>query len=336
MPPAPPPTRDALTEPLIARPAPGTPRPAGPPGASGEADSGTAPRARAALRAMRLHQWAKNGLVALPALLAHDASPEAWGRVAAAFLALGLVASGTYVVNDLVDRERDRLHPTKRRRPFASGALRPAFGRALAPVLVAAGFALAWAALPGAFVGALALYLVTTLAYSFKLKALVIVDVVVLAGLYALRVLAGGAATGIAVSEWLLAFSLFFFLGLALLKRYAELRVLQKNVGARDNGRGYTVEDAAMLRAIGPAVGFMAVLVFALYVTSPAVAELYARPALLWLAAPLLAYWTMRAWMLAHRGDMPDEPVAFALRDPASYAVAALTAGVLALASVPV
>ena len=159
-----------------------------------------------------------------------------------------------------------------------------------------------------------------------------LVDVVVLAALYALRVLAGGAATGIPVSEWLLAFSLFFFLGLALLKRYAELRILEKDVGARDNGRGYTVEDAAMLRSIGPATGFMAVLVFALYVTSPDVAVLYARPDLLWLAAPLLAYWTMRMWMLAHRGDLTDEPVAYAVRDAASYVVIALTVGVLLLA----
>ena len=291
---------------------------------------------RAARKAMRLHQWAKNGLVVLPALLAHElGDARVLGAVALAFVALGLVASGTYVVNDLLDRERDRLHPTKRQRPFASGALSPGFGWVFGPALVAVGFALAWALLPLAFLGALGVYLATTLAYSFKLKRVVLVDVVVLAGLYALRVLAGGAATGIPVSEWLLAFSLFFFLGLALLKRYAELRILEKEVSARDNGRGYTVEDAAMLRAIGPAAGFMAVLVFALYVTSPAVAELYARPALLWLAAPLLAYWTMRMWLLAHRGDLPDEPVAYAITDVASYVVVALTLGVLALASVP-
>lgn len=291
---------------------------------------------RAARKAMRLHQWAKNGLVALPAMLAHETSLAVLGEVAAAFVALGLVASGTYVVNDLLDRERDRLHPTKKHRPFASGALTPQFGWAFGPSLVAIGFVLAWALLPPVFVGALGVYLLTTLSYSFKLKSVVLVDVCVLAGLYALRVLAGGAATGIPVSEWLLAFSLFFFLGLALLKRYAELRILEKEISARDNGRGYTIEDAAMLRAIGPAAGFMAVLVFALYVTSPDVAVLYARPNLLWLAAPLLAYWTMRMWMLAHRGDLPDEPVAYALRDRASYAVAALTAGVLLVASIPV
>lgn len=283
---------------------------------------------------MRLHQWAKNALVALPAALAHEITEAGTlAHVTIAFVALGLVASGTYVINDLLDRERDARHPTKRHRPFASGALSPGFGWAFGPVLVALGIALGWALLPPLFTGALAVYLGTTLAYSLALKRIVLVDVVVLAGLYALRVLAGGAATGIAVSEWLLAFSLFFFLGLALLKRYAELRILETETGARDNGRGYTVEDAAMLRALGPAAGFMAVLVFALYVTSPDVAALYARPDLLWLAAPLLAYWTMRMWMLAHRGDLTDEPVAYAVRDAASYVVVALTAGVLVLAS---
>ena len=285
---------------------------------------------------MRLHQWAKNALVALPALLAHRLTEaEVTVDVVLAFVALGLVASGTYVVNDLLDRDRDRLHPTKKHRPFASGALAPGFGWAFGPALVALGFALAWALLPLAFVGALGVYVLTTLCTRSRLKRVALVDVVVLAALYALRVLAGGAATGIPVSEWLLAFSLFFFLGLALLKRYAELRILEKDVSARDNGRGYTVEDAAMLRLIGPAAGFMAVLVFALYVTSPDVAVLYARPDLLWLAAPLLAYWTMRMWMLAHRGDLTDEPVAYAVRDAASYVVIALTIGVLTLASIP-
>ena len=290
-------------------------------------------RLRAARKAMRLHQWAKNVLVALPAALAHEAGLDIALEVAVAFVAVGLVASGTYVVNDLLDRERDARHPTKRHRPFASGALSPGFGWAFGPALVALGFALGAVLLPPLFVGALAVYLATTLAYSFVLKRIVLVDVIVLGALYALRIFAGGAATGVPVSEWLLAFSLFFFLGLALVKRYAELRILETETAARDNGRGYTVEDAAMLRALGPATGFTAVLVFALYVTSPDVAVLYERPQLLWLAAPLLAYWTMRMWMLAHRGDLTDEPVAFAIRDRASYVVFALTVGVLAMAS---
>jgi 4-hydroxybenzoate polyprenyltransferase len=241
-------------------------------------------------------------------------------------------------VNDLLDRERDRQHPTKQFRPFASGALSPAFGWVLGPVLVAVGFGVG-ALLPSAFAGVLGLYVATTLAYSLRLKRVALVDVLVLAGLYALRVLAGGAATGIAVSSWLLAFSLFLFLGLALVKRYAELRLLERaeadHLLGHETGRGYAVGDAAMIRAIGPAAGFMAVLVITLYVNSPAVSVLYASPDRLWLVAPLLAYWIMRMWLLAHRGTLTDEPVAFAVRDPASYAVAALTAAVLLAASLP-
>jgi hypothetical protein len=157
--------------------------------------------------------------------------------------------------------------------------------------------------------------------------------VVVLAGLYVARVLGGGAAAGVPVSEWFLGFSLFFFLGLALLKRYAELRLLQADAGARDNGRGYGVEDVEMVRALGPATGLMAVLVLVLYLTSPEVAGLYRHPRLLWLVAPLLLYWTLRAWVDAHRGRMPDEPVLYTLKDPANWAVGAATAAVLIAAA---
>jgi 4-hydroxybenzoate polyprenyltransferase len=294
-----------------------------------------AARFRAAVRALRPHQWAKNVLVLLPVLMAHRVGePGLLVRAALAFVALSLCASGTYVVNDLLDRDRDRRHPTKRHRPFASGALSAATGWAMAPVLVGAAFALAVAALPAAFSAALLLYLVTTLAYSLHLKRVPALDVVLLAGLYALRVFAGAAATGIPVSEWLLAFSLFFFLDLALLKRYAELRLLETDVDARDNGRGYDVDDAAMLRGIGPATGFLAVLVLALYLAGPDVAALYRSPRLLWFAAPLLLYWTTRMWLLAHRRAIPDDPVLFTVKDPVSWAVGALTAAVVAAAAV--
>jgi 4-hydroxybenzoate polyprenyltransferase len=256
------------------------------------------------------------------------------GAVAWAFVALSLCASGTYIVNDLLDREADRLHPTKRSRPFASGALSPGVGWTLAAGLVTAAFGLAALSLTPAFLVTLAIYLAATLAYSLRLRREPVLDVLVLAGLYALRVFAGAAATGIPVSEWLLAFSLFFFLDLALLKRYAELRMLETDIGARDNGRGYQVDDAAMLRGIGPATGFLAVLVLALYLTSPDVAALYRSPALLWLAAPLLLYWTSRMWLLAHRNRMPDDPVLFTVTDPVSWVVGALTAAVVAAAAV--
>ncbi len=290
-------------------------------------------RVRAVVRAMRPVQWAKNALVFLPVLLAHHVgNPRLLVDALLAFAALSLCASGTYVVNDLLDRERDRLHPVKRRRPFASGALSAPTGWTMAPVLVAAAFGVA-ALLPPAFALVLGLYLATTVAYSFVLKRVAALDVVVLAGLYALRVLAGSAATGVPISEWLLAFCLFFFLDLALLKRYAELRLLETLEEARNNGRGYGVDDAAMLRGLGPATGYLAVLVLALYITSPAVAALYRTPQLLWLAAPLLLFWTTRMWLLAHRRDMPDDPVLFTVKDPVSWGVVGLVAVVVGAAA---
>ena len=289
--------------------------------------------ARAVVRALRPHQWAKNVLVALPLLLAHRATePGLLAGTVLAFVALCLCASGTYVVNDLTDRDRDRRHPTKRTRPFASGALSPAFGAGLAGVLVAAAFSVS-VALPPAFAFALAAYVLVTLAYSVHLKGEPILDVMVLAGLYALRVVAGGAAAGVPLSEWLLAFSLFFFLGLALLKRYVELRQMETGAAPADNGRGYLAADASLVRAAGPATGLFSVLVLALYVTSPEVRVLYSHPELLWAAIPAFLYWTLRMWLLAHRGEMPDDPVLFAVRDRVSYAVVAIVTAAVALAA---
>ena len=282
-------------------------------------------------RALRPHQWAKNALLAVPALLAHQL--DALPIVGLAVVAFSLCASGTYIANDLLDRDRDRQHPTKRLRPFASGALSTRAGVGLAIGLVGAAFGLAIGALPSSFTAALAVYTATTLAYSLWLKAVVLVDVLVLAFLYALRVVAGGAAAGVEVSAWLLGFSLFFFLGLALLKRYGELRQQQVGAVPEQTGRGYALGDAALVLATGPACGLLAILVFALYVAGPDVRVLYARPDLLWLATPPLLYWTLRVWWLAHRGEMDDDPVLFAVTDPASYLVAALVGGVLAAAT---
>ena len=217
-----------------------------------------------AFRALRPHQWAKNALLAVPALLAHqlDALPV----VGLAIVAFSLCASGTYLANDLLDRDRDREHPTKRSRPIASGALPAGAGVGLAIGLVGAAFGLAIALLPSSFTAVLAVYTATTLAYSLWLKAVLLVDVLVLAFLYALRVVAGGAAASVEVSAWLLGFSLFFFLGLALLKRYSELRQQQVGAVPEQTGRGYAPDDAALVLAIGPTCGLLAILVFALYV----------------------------------------------------------------------
>jgi 4-hydroxybenzoate polyprenyltransferase len=286
------------------------------------------------LNALRVRQWVKNLLLFVPLLLAHAVGdPQAWLAAVLGFVAFSLCASAAYVVNDLVDREADRVHPTKRDRPFASGALPPLAGFVMAPSLLLIAFAVAWLALPALFLVALATYVIVTLAYSFALKRMAIVDVLVLAGLYALRVLAGGAATDIPVSEWLLAFSMFFFLSLALLKRYAELRLIELAPGASLAGRAYQADDLALLRTTGPSAGFISVLVLALYVTSPEVVVLYQRPALLWLVGAFLLYWVLRIWTRAHRGEMHDDPVLFAARDRASYVVAVLTGITLLAAS---
>ena len=300
---------------------------------SGEA---TAPRGglAAVVRALRPHQWAKNALVVVPAALAHRLGEAGvLADVGLAFVAMSLCASGTYVVNDLVDRDRDRRHPTKRHRPFASGVLSASVGVALAVGLVGGAFALAAVALPPAFAGALALYVGVTLSYSFRLKAVPVLDVHVLGALYALRIVAGGLAAGVPLSEWLVAFSMFFFLGLALLKRYAEVRLVDTGAAPADNGRGYLAGDGPILGALGVGCGLVAVLVLALFVTAPEVRELYAQPALLWLLTPAILYWTARMWLIAHRGKMPDDPVLFAVTDPVSYAVVGVVGAVLAVAA---
>ena len=287
----------------------------------------------AAVRALRPHQWAKNGLVALPAALAHRlGEPEVAAEVALAVVAMSAVASGTYVVNDLADRDRDRAHPTKRRRPFASGALGTGAGVALAVALVGGGFALG-AALPAGFLAVLATYVAVTLAYSLGLKRVAVLDVHVLAGLYALRLAAGAAATGTPLSEWFVVFSLFFFLGLAVLKRYAEVRQIAGGRAPADNGRGYRATDGPILAALGVGCGLLAVLVLALYVTAPEVRALYAHPAALWVVVPAVLYWTARAWLLAHRGDLPDDPVLFAVTDPQTLGLLAAVTAAVALAA---
>lgn len=286
------------------------------------------------IKALRPHQWVKNVLVFLPLIMSHQVSNvELFLDAVLGFLAFSFLASGTYVINDLVDRENDRQHPTKKNRPFASGALSPGVGYVLSPVLIVSSFVLSISTLPILFSVVLTVYLIVTLTYSFIFKRWVALDVVVLGGLYALRVLAGAAATWVELSEWLLAFSLFFFLSLALLKRYAELRRMQKTETTTSKGRGYSVEDAAMLRGIGPATGFMAVLVLALYITSPVVTALYSHPIRLWLVTPLLLYWIMHMWLVAHRREMPYDPVLYTVRDPISWGVGGIAAAIILAAS---
>ncbi|WP_243337790.1 UbiA family prenyltransferase [Anaeromyxobacter soli] len=281
------------------------------------------------LRALRLHQWAKNVLVFLPLVAAHRLrEPEEVLRAALAFVAFGLVASGVYVTNDLRDVEADRLHPHKRLRPFASGALSARVGAALAPLLFVAAWTVA-VPLPLAFSLLVAGYLTAALAYSFGLKRQPIADVLVLAILYTTRIFAGAAATGIVVSEWLATFSMFLFLSLAFLKRASEL------VSSDDTlpGRGYQRVDREMVFTMGIGSGYLSVLVLALYVSSPDVRHVYSHPHVLWALCPLLLYWLSRLWLLVRRGEMHHDPLVFAMRDLPSYGVAGASALVILIAS---
>jgi len=276
------------------------------------------------LKAIRLHQWLKNLLVFVPLLASHRfLEVGTLATTLAAFVAFGLCASGVYVLNDLLDLPSDRVHPRKRKRPFAAGSLPLLHGLAAAPLLTLAGFALA-IAVGWPFAVVLLGYYAMTLAYSLRLKRVVMVDVVLLAGLYTIRIIGGTVAIDAGLSFWLLAFSMFLFLSLAMLKRYTELAIMLASGQDKASGRGYTVEDLPLIQSMGAASGYCAVLVFALYINSPESLELYRRPQLLWLICPLLLYWISRVWVKAHRGMMDDDPVVFAVTDRVSQVVIAL------------
>lgn len=297
------------------------------------------PSAAVALRkAARPHQWVKNLLVLVPLMAAHRYGDGA--SVAHALLALvvfSLTASSVYLLNDLADVGDDRQHRSKGLRPFACGHLGLVQGWLAWPAFLVVGFALASIALPWHFTAALAAYFVLTVAYSLRLKQMPVVDVVTLAGLYTLRIVAGAAAIGVPLSFWLLAFSMFLFFSLALLKRYSELRAVQATGRAVSlRGRGYETQDLELISSLGGGAGYIAVLVLALYIQDSHTASLYATPTFIWLACPLLLYWVSRAWLIAHRGRMHDDPVVFALKDRASWVVAALLALAFALARVVV
>lgn len=285
------------------------------------------------LKALRLHQWAKNLLVFVPAVGAHRIfDPETLISVSLAFLWFGLCASGTYLINDLMDIESDRAHPRKRLRPFASGDLPLLWGRISAPALIAVAFAGAWLTLGSLFTAALALYLMGTLWYSSVLKRIAMVDVLSLAGLYTLRLIAGAAAAMVIPSFWLLAFSMFMFLGLAIIKRYTELRSLLASGNDKAAGRGYTTDDLPLLLSCGTSTCFVSIMVLALYVND-GTAGMYRHPEALWLLCPLVLYWVLRIWRKSFRGQLHDDPVVFALRDWPSIVVGALCMLLLRLAT---
>ncbi|GAB2497519.1 UbiA family prenyltransferase [Arenimonas alkanexedens] len=285
------------------------------------------------LRALRLHQWLKNLLIFIPLLASHQfMDKDAVLASLAGFLAFGLCASGVYLLNDLLDLRSDRQHPRKRLRPFASGALPLLPGIVLAPLLALAGLGLAWWTEPR-FAAVLAAYYLITLGYSVRFKRVAMLDVMVLAALYTLRIIGGTAVIGAALSFWLLAFSMFIFLSLALLKRYVELSSMLAEGKIAAAGRGYGVDDLPLLQSLGGSAGYLAVLVLALYINSPDSIALYTRPQVLWLLCPLVLYWVSRAWVVAHRGGMDDDPVVFAVTDRTSQTVGLLCA-VIALSAI--
>ncbi|MDR3435508.1 UbiA family prenyltransferase [Telmatospirillum sp.] len=277
------------------------------------------------VRALRPHQWVKNALLFLPMLTAHTFS---WHNIALlcwAVAAFCLTASATYIVNDMIDLEADRHHRSKRNRPLAKAEITLAGARILALALIVAGAGLASiVSLP--FLAALGVYVAGTLGYSLALKRRPVVDVLILAGLYTLRVVAGGVALRIPISAWLLAFCLFLFLCLAFVKRLTELQSLPAGADATRMGRGYRQDDIPLLLILCAVSGYVSVLVLALYVNSPVVATLYSHPEGLWGVCLLLLYWITRTLLLTHRGEIHDDPVLFVLKDGTSLGILGLTA----------
>ncbi|MFZ1830709.1 MAG: UbiA family prenyltransferase [Candidatus Competibacteraceae bacterium] len=270
------------------------------------------------VKELRLYQWLKNALIFVPLAAGHAwDQPDKLLLALLAFLSFGLCASSVYLLNDLLDLASDRRHPRKCRRPFAAGKLPIAQGVAAIPILLMTAFGLSVLITPE-FTTTLATYYVFTLAYSLRLKQSLMLDAIVLAGLYTLRIIAGAAAVQIMPSFWLLAFSMFLFLSLALVKRYSELWTMRERGELSARGRGYHVDDLGVLQSLGAAAGYLAVLVLALYVNSETSRELYGQPMVIWLLCPVLLYWISRVWLITHRGEMHDDPILFALTDPHS------------------
>jgi 4-hydroxybenzoate polyprenyltransferase/phosphoserine phosphatase len=281
---------------------------------------------------MRVHQYAKNVLVFVPLLTSHQFAVDSIGRALLAFVAFSLCASSVYILNDLVDLQDDRGHRTKCNRPLASGAMPLIYGVVSIPLLLLAAIAIA-AAISLPFLGVLLGYFALTTAYSFALKRMMLVDVITLAGLYSIRVVGGAVAAGVLVSQWLLAFCMMIFMSLALIKRYVELAALRDTNRPDPTSRDYRTSDLDMVAALAAAAGFNAVTVFALYISSDDVNQLYRHPEYLWLVGALLLYWIARALMLASRRLMDDDPVVFALKDRVSLATIGAVA-VIVLAAI--
>lgn len=275
-------------------------------------------------KAIRIHQWVKNLLLFVPFLLAfRQVEPGRFLELVQAFAAFSFLASASYLVNDIVDLESDRQHPGKSRRPLASGAITVKQAGVLAIVLLAGAILLAWSQ-PWEFQIVLAIYLLLTLAYSFIFKSIAVMDVLVLAGLYTVRIIAGIFAAGVEVSYWILVFSMFFFLSLAMVKRYSELYNLRQRDEDTVHGRSYQASDIEFVATLGGASGYIGVLIIVLYIHDPLIAAKYTDPFWLWAIFPAMLYWISRIWLIAHRGEMNEDPVLYAIHDVPSYLVGAV------------
>lgn len=272
------------------------------------------------MRALRVYQWMKNFLLGVPVLTAHAFTVKNAGAVAAAFLAFGMIASSSYIINDMIDLSADRFHPRKRKRPFAAGDISLLAGLVGMIVPLATGLWLA-TLLPHPFRLSIFAYLLLTMSYSFFLKTVVLLDVILLGALYTVRIIAGAAAIGVEISFWLLAFSMFVFFSIALVKRSSELLTMEKMSETAAVGRDYRLSDYNTLNAMGIASGYLSVLVLALFINNPMVMENYTHPNRLWLLCPLMLYWISRLWIKTSRGEMHDDPLLFSLKDRVSWLV---------------
>lgn len=272
-------------------------------------------------KSLRVHQWVKNLLIFIPFFLAFkQVDLNQLSEVIMAFIAISLCASASYIFNDLMDVESDRQHPLKKERPIASGAMSRTFAYGLLIITLLTGLGLAFF-LSREFQVILLAYLLITVLYSFKLKSIVLLDVIVLGTLYTIRIIAGIYAAEVAISFWILVFSMFLFISLAMLKRFSELYNLRLRDEKSASGRGYIAKDLELVSSLGAAAGFIAVLIIVLYMHDPLTLEKYSNPDWLWLIMPALLYWVSHMWLIAHRGNMHEDPVLYAIHDVPSYIV---------------
>ena len=285
-------------------------------------------------RVLRVHHWLKNLLLFIPLLASHQITAiDSWFVLIIAFFAFSLCASSVYIINDLKDLKSDRLHLRKCKRPFASGQVPVYVGIILVPLLLFSSFLLA-RCIDGNFIYWLGLYFILTCLYSWKLKKFALIDCLVLSILYILRIISGNSAANIPLSFWLLTFSIFLFLSLALVKRYSELKIqLQHGINSI-NGRDYYTSDCALIQIQGIASGFAAVLVFAFYIHSDDIIKLYKNPILLWAEIPILLFWINWMWLQADRGKIYDDPLIFAVKNKVSFLAGIAFFVVLALGAV--